>query len=235
MERARGCPSSSLTKNLKKIRRDLPECAHAFHELREGEYFRPVADTAGKLTIRPVQVVHKPGTKTGPRTRVNVPRGKHSTPTTPRAGEVDPTSDVAGTERLINVGLPNFEIVGKDEFEEPWILACWETPTPANEHRGRVLINKDHPVIKKHVSETIRTFVGDDDQIAEEVFSVYGELAVAHVAHSERMKGILMSEKDVDEKLRSQEALTMALLGMWQVDTILLPRLAGKMTKRKVA
>jgi hypothetical protein len=148
---------------------------------------------------------------------------------------VDPRGGVVGTERLINGGLPNYEIVGKDEFEEPWILASWETPTPANEHRGRVLINKDHQVIRKHVAETVRVFVGDDDQIAEEVHAVYGELAVAHVAHSERMKGTLMSERDVEDKLRSQEALTMALLGMWQIDTILLPRLSGKMTKRKVA
>jgi hypothetical protein len=30
-------------------------------------------------------------------------------------------------------------------------------------------------------------------------------------------------------------ALTMALLGMWQIDAILLPRLSGKMAKRKTA
>jgi hypothetical protein len=196
---------------------------------------KPVAATAGKLTIRPVQAAHKSASKPGEPTRTNTPRGKHEPAIKRRAGEVDPQGGVPGTERSINGGLPNYEMVGKDEFDEPWILASWETPTPANEHRGRVLINKDHPVIKKHVAETVRVFVGDDDQIAEEVHSVYGELAVAHVAHSERMKGTLMSDRDVEDKLRSQEALTMALLGMWQIDTILLPRLSGKMTKRKVA
>jgi len=64
---------------------------------------------------------------------------------------------------------------------------------------------------------------------------VYGEVAVAHVAHSEQIKGALLSDRQVNDELRSDAALTMALLGMWQIDSILLPRLSGKLAKRKVA
>ena len=114
-------------------------------------------------------------------------------------------------------------------------LAAWETPNPSNEHRGRVLINRDHAVIKKHISETLRAFVGDDNEVAGEVISVYGEVAVAHIAHSEQMKGSLLSDRQVNDDLRSDAVLTMALLGMWQIDSILLPRLSGKLAKRKAA
>ena len=89
-------------------------------------------------------------------------------------------------------------------------------------------------MIKKHIIETQRAFVGDDDEVAEEVTSVYGEVAVAHIAHSEQMKAIL-SEREVNDCLRSDAALTMALLGMWQIDAILLPRLSGKLAKRAAA
>ena len=67
------------------------------------------------------------------------------------------------------------------------------------------------------------------------MISVYGEVAVAHIAHSEEMKGSLLSDRQVNDDLRSDAALTMALLGMWQIDSILLPRLSGKLAKRKAA
>lgn len=194
--------------------------------------FKPVLSSKGSTKIRPVQPVgergngHAPGTSDGVRESRNRTR---------QATGMPGSGDHPAERRKVLGGLPDYDHVGKDEFDEPWILASWETPNPGNENRGRVLINRDHPVIKKHIAETQRTFVGDDEEIAIEVLNVYGELGVAHVAHSEQMKGTLMSEREVSENLRSDAALTMALLGMWQVDTILLPRLAGKMAKRKIA
>jgi hypothetical protein len=44
---------------------------------------------------------------------------------------------------------------------------------------------------------------------------------------------IYQGEREVNDVLRSDGALTMALLGILQIDTILLPRLSGKMAKRK--
>lgn len=190
-----------------------------------------VVSTVGKFAIKPVQRVRQGGSGEGGRGDGVRETTSSSKPSTGFAQ----SGKTPATERLVPGGLPDYKVVGSDEFDEPWILASWETPNPTNENRGRVLINRDHEVIKKHIAETQRQFVGDDTEVAEEVLNVYGELAVAHVAHSEQMKGALLSERDVNDALRSDGALTMALLGMWQVDSILLPRLSGKMTKRRSA
>lgn len=194
---------------------------------------KPIVSPQGKIHIQPVQPVHKPGS--GTHTRGGGGGLRETGKETVQAAGPANSGNVPATDTSAYGGLPDYEIAKKEEFDEPWVLASWETESPANGNKGRVLINRDHPVIKKHVSETQRTFVGNEDEIAGEVLAVYGELAVAHVAHSEQMKGTLLSANEVNESLRSDAALTMALLGMWQIDTILLPRLAGKMTKRKIA
>jgi hypothetical protein len=194
---------------------------------------KPIVNPQGTIHIRPVQPIHKPGTGTRPTpvTREIRETGEE----TAIAGGLPDTGDTPAADRSVYGGLPDYEIAKKEEFDEPWILASWETASPANGNRGRVLINRDHSVVKKHIAEAQRSFVGNDDEIAGEALAVYGELAVAHIAHSEQMKGTLMSAQEVNDLLRSDAALTMALLGMWQVDNILMPRLTGKMTKRKIA
>ena len=189
-----------------------------------------VASVAGGALIKPVQTTRESGDgRGGPGSGVK----ETSINSKVNVGFAD-SGTTPAKERHVVGGLPDFKPAGQEEFDEPWILAAWETPNPSNEHRGRVLINRDHAVIKKHVGETQRAFVGDDDQVAEEVINVYGEVAVAHVAHSEQMKALL-SEREVNDRLRSDAALTMALLGMWQIDAILLPRLSGKLAKRTAA
>lgn len=195
---------------------------------------KPIVDKAGQIKILPVQSVRQRGGGGGGGGNGGGDPIETSERTKRQTGFPD-ANGVAAKERRVGGGLPDYVPAGKDEFDEPWVLASWEAPSAANEHRGRLFVNRDHVVIKKHIGEVQRTFAGNDDEIAGEVVAVYGELGVAHVAHSERMKGTLMSARDVDAKLRTDEALTMALLGMWQVDTILLPRLSGKMVKRKIA
>jgi len=194
---------------------------------------KPIVNSQGKIQIQPVQPVRQPGSgsHTGQGGGGIRESGKDTEVMSGFAG----SGSTHAANREVYGGLPDYEISNKQDFDEPWMLASWETPSPANGNRGRVLINRDHPVLQKHVAETQRAFVGNEDEIAGEVLAVYGELAVAHVAHSEQMKGTLMTCQEVNESLRSESALTMALLGMWQVDTILLPRLAGKMAKRRAA
>ena len=190
-----------------------------------------VVSTVGKTLITPVQPLRQNGVgQSGQGSDVREATSQTKT----RMGFIT-KGDTPANERMVQGGLPNYQSASQGEFDDRWILAAWEIPNPSNEHRGRVLINRDHPVIKKHVAETQRAFVGDDDVVAREVVDVYGELAVAHIAHSEQMKGSLLSERNVNDILRSDGALTMALLGMWQVDAILLPRLSGKLAKRKTA
>jgi len=75
-----------------------------------------------------------------------------------------------------------------------------------------------------------------EEQVREAVLAVYGEVAVAKVAHSEQLK-TLMTSHDVDSHLRSEGALTMALLGLISEDAVISTRIGGKLGKfkRKVA
>lgn len=70
------------------------------------------------------------------------------------------------------------------------------------------------------------------DEIANEIENIYGEIAVSKVAHSEHLKGIIPS-KMIDEVLRSEEALTMSLLGLIAEEAVIAPRVGGKFAKRK--
>jgi len=195
---------------------------------------KPVVDKSnGTSRIQPVQPVHFPD---GPRRAVPKSTGPHEVPGREERGTGFAAAEgVPATERTVAGGLPNYEPRPRDEFDAPWVLASWAAPNATNDYQGCVLLNRDHPVIQLHIAETQRQFADQfADEIAEEVVNVYGELAVAHVAHSERMRAI-MPGVDLDKELRGDEALTMALLGMWQVDAILLPRISGKMVKRKSA
>jgi hypothetical protein len=72
------------------------------------------------------------------------------------------------------------------------------------------------------------------DHLANEIETVYGNLAAAKVAHSERLKASVPTP-DIEEKMRSDEALTMSLLGCIAEDAVLSTRLGGKYRKKRSA
>lgn len=71
-------------------------------------------------------------------------------------------------------------------------------------------------------------------EIETEVVTVYGNLAAAKIAHSERMKASVPTP-DIEEKMRSDEALTIALLACIAEDAVLSTRLGGKYRKKRTA
>jgi len=130
-------------------------------------------------------------------------------------------------------GLPNYRPVRADDVR-PGMLATW-FPNDPTEPAGVVLINVDHPVLSAEIEHWQSLFPDHlTEQIGEEVVKVYGEMAVAKIAHSEHLRGLIPS-KDVDDKLRSDEALTMSLLGLIGEEAILAPRIGGKYRKRRNA
>jgi hypothetical protein len=131
-------------------------------------------------------------------------------------------------------GLPNFRPVRAGDGVSPEMLAAW-SPNDPTEPAGVVLINVDHPVLRAEIEHWQAQFADHlAQEIGDEVIKVYGEQAVAKVAHSEHLKGLIPS-KDVEDKLRSEAALTMALLGLMGEEAILAPRIGGKFRKRKIA
>jgi hypothetical protein len=59
-------------------------------------------------------------------------------------------------------------------------------------------------------------------------------MAVAKVAHSEYMKSVMPSSK-VETELRSDAALTMALLGLIGEEAVIAPRIGGKFGRARAA
>jgi hypothetical protein len=128
-------------------------------------------------------------------------------------------------------GIPRWEAHKAEDFESG-MLAAWQ-PNHPDYPEGCVLINVDHPVLRAEVEYWQAQYPDHlAEEVGQEVVDVYGEVAVAKVAHSEHLKGIVPSKK-VDEQFRSEAALTMALLGLIGEEAIIAPRVGGKFRKRR--
>jgi hypothetical protein len=138
-----------------------------------------------------------------------------------------------GSEVLVAGGIPSYRKVRADAVA-PGMLAAWHPNDPVHQE-GAVLINVDHPVIAAEI-EYWQSQYPDiyADDIADDVTDIYGEIAVAKVAHSEHLKGTLPS-KVVDDELRSEAALTMSLLGLVGEEAVIAPRIGGKYRKKRSA
>jgi hypothetical protein len=149
-------------------------------------------------------------------------------------------SQIAGREggaqpaepQKVAAGLPTFRYVSSDDFS-PGMLAAWQ-PNDPQRPEGVVLINGDHPVIREQIIHW-QTQYPDHlaESIAREVMDAYGEVAVSKVAHSEHLKSIIAASV-VEDELRSETALTMALIGLFAEEAVIGPRL-GKYRKRQSA
>lgn len=189
---------------------------------------KPVIDAAGKLLAKIVQPVHSRGTGRGGSGAGAVTEG--GAPSEDRAGYEHADASARATERKVPGGLPRYDFIPASEMGEnlEWAMATWQ-PGSATEP-GVVLINRDHPVLTAHIKDFQEQYPNYlEDAVEREVLETYGRLAVAHVAHSEQMTKLTTAAQVKD--LRSESALTMALLGMWQVEAILAPQLGGKFGK----
>jgi hypothetical protein len=122
--------------------------------------------------------------------------------------------------------------VGKDEMGEGY-LAAWQAKDPEYPE-GVVLINVDHPVLRSVIEHWQLQFADHHaEAIEKDVVAVYGQVAVSKVAHSEHLKGILPAQT-VENCLRSDDALTMSLLGLMAEDHLISTRIGGKYSKKRL-
>jgi hypothetical protein len=137
-----------------------------------------------------------------------------------------------GVEREVAVDVPRFTYVGKDEFENPWHLASW---VPTDPQGPTVLMNRDCPIlleaIKYHQEQYPDVFAQDIDEIVK---TTYGEVAVCKIAHSQKLAKHI-NEQDLDERYRSEEALTVSLMGLLAEESLIAQRLAKLGRKRTAA
>jgi hypothetical protein len=104
---------------------------------------------------------------------------------------------------------------------------------------GRISLNASHPVFVQEFNYWATQVwpKADPNQVTELVKKVYGEEAVAHVVHAQRLNGLavgrrddgaplLMARSDVDELLEPA-ALSASLLGLVNVEQRILTQGGG--------
>jgi hypothetical protein len=138
-------------------------------------------------------------------------------------------------ERKTDLGLPLASWEHDPELFEPGMFAVWNPPSQANP-TGLVQLNLDHPVFIEEVRHWVPQYPPHlEDDVIEIIKNTYAQMAVAMVAHSESLRPVLERREDVDNKLRTPEALTAALLGLVGASAIMGPALGGALGRRREA
>jgi len=136
-----------------------------------------------------------------------------------------------GREREVPVAIPRFRAAKSDAFTQPWHLALW---APNDPEGPTVLINIDSPILQEivdyHQAQYPDVYA---DEVAKTVRQVFGEVAACKVAHSQKLAKNI-SEEELDRSYRSEQALTVALMGLMAEESVIAQRL-GKLGRKKTA
>jgi hypothetical protein len=125
--------------------------------------------------------------------------------------KVDGPGPVEGTGEIDTalqaVSIPIYKLSVKENFTKPWHLAMWVQAENA------VYINTGSEILRKLEDYHVERFPDmHDEEIRKEIRNALGEIAVAKVAHSQQLKH-LVNKEDLEKTYRSEEALTIALMG----------------------
>ena len=93
----------------------------------------------------------------------------------------------------INGGIPTYRPVGAEDVG-PGVLAAGQPHDPEFAE-GVVLINVEHPVLRSVIEHWQSRFaLHHAEAIEKDIVSIYGQVAVSKVAHSEHLKGIIPAQ-----------------------------------------
>jgi hypothetical protein len=140
-----------------------------------------------------------------------------------------PTGPDQGVEKEVPVDVPRYRFAHQDEFEKPFHLALW---APHDPDGPTVLINVDSPILQE-VVEYHRAQYPDvyAEEVDKTVRHVFGEVAACKIAHSQKLAKKI-SEEELDSNYRSEESLTVGLMGLLAEEAVIAQRL-GKLGKKK--
>jgi hypothetical protein len=137
-----------------------------------------------------------------------------------------------GVEKTVAVDVPKYRYVGKEEFDEDWHLASW---VPNDPEGPTVLMNREAPLlleaIRHHQEQYADVF---STEVEEIVKTAYGEVAVCKIAHSQKLTA-RVSDEELDERYRSEAALTISLMGLLAEESLIAQRLAKVGSRKKNA
>ena len=136
--------------------------------------------------------------------------------------------DSVAVERNVVVDVPRYRWGNKDDFDQPWHIALW------NEADNTVVLNPEAPVVmesvKHHQDQYPPVYA---EEVQKVVLSVFGEVAVAKVAHSQKLRK-LISDQEIRDDYRNEKVLTIALMGLLAEESLISQRL-GKLGRKKAA
>lgn len=161
--------------------------------------------------------------------RQGVKRRRHSKIVKVLRRRATPAGLEQGVERDQPVDVPRFRFAHEDEFEKPWHLALW---APNDPDGPTVLINVDSPILQE-VVEYHRVQYPDvySEEVDKTVRQVFGEVAACKIAHSQKLAK-RVTEEELDSEYRSEQALTVGLMGLLAEESVIAQRL-GKLGKKK--
>lgn len=137
-----------------------------------------------------------------------------------------------GVERDVPVDVPRIRFAHRDEFEKPWHLALW---APQDPEGPSVCINLDSPILQEaveyHQQQYLDVFA---EEVANTVRQVFGEIAACKVAHSQKLAR-QVPQQALDQDYRSEQALTLALMGLMAEEAVIGQRLIKLGRRRQAA
>lgn len=202
---------------------------------RRWRQVRLIMDPKGDKKTDPDQEQGRPG-----KSRKHRPT-KKKRPPKPREGGTDgPTTlgseetedGEAARKANVAVGLPRSEWKSDPEIFPAGILAVWNPPSGANP-TGLVQLNADHPVIREELLHWAPQYPPHlEDDVKRVIMDTYAQLAVSTIAHTEALRVHVERREQIDQ-MRSNEALTAALLGLVGAAAIIGPTLGGVLGRRR--
>lgn len=149
----------------------------------------------------------------------------------PSQPELEGEGAEKAVKRPVPLDVPLWRAGKKEDFEKPWHIAMW---APFDLGGPKVVINTGSPFLEEMVAYHQRYYADHlADEVREIVVGVLGEIACAKVAHAQTLsRQAHLSEEAINEKYRSEEALTFALMGLVAEEAVISQRL-GKLGRKK--
>jgi hypothetical protein len=143
----------------------------------------------------------------------------------------EPGGNGSLVERDSPVDVPRYEFAHADSFEKAWHLGCW---TPNHEKGPTVILNIDSPILQEVVEyhqANYTDFYAED--VAKVVHQVFGEVAACKIAHSQKLVKNVPLET-LDSVYRSEEAITLSLMGLMAEESVIAQRLSVRLGRKKL-
>lgn len=120
------------------------------------------------------------------------------------------------------VDVPRYRFAKADSFTRPWHMALW---APHDPEGPTVLINLESHVLLE-VIQYHQSHYPDvhSEEVADTVRRVFGEVGACKIAHSQKLNRII-PEEELDRDYRSEEALTIGLMGLLAEESVICQRL----------